>query len=255
MKAAVIIPARYASTRFPGKPLAKDPWGKPLIQYVWEAATRAAGVQRVLVATDDERIAQAVRNFGGEVCMTSGAHHSGSDRCAEAARSLDNDVVVNLQGDEPTIHPDMIAQTVQLLHDDAECVISTIAGRIDSEEELLDPGVVKVVVDARGHALYFSRSVIPHVRGSVAPLRDSPAPHLRHYGIYGYRREFLMAYNRLPPHPLEEAEKLEQLRALANGYKIAVGLTEHKTMKVDTQEDFDAFCASLRSSRSDKKEA
>jgi len=255
VKAAVIIPARFASSRFPGKPLVKDPWGKPLIQYVWEAATHAEGVERVLVATDDERVAQAVRGFGGKVHMTSPAHHSGSDRCAEAARTLDHDVVVNLQGDEPTIKPDMITQTIRLLDQDPECVISTLAGRIDSEEELRDPGVVKVVVDARGRALYFSRSVIPHVRGSETPLRDSPIPHLRHYGIYGYRREFLLAYNRLPPHPLEEAEKLEQLRALANGYKIAVGLTEHRTMKVDTQEDFAAFCAALRSQRTNEKEA
>lgn len=249
MKAAVIIPARYASTRFPGKPLVKDPWGKPMIQYVWEAAAKADGVDRVLVATDNERIAEAARGFGAEVCMTSAQHHSGSDRCAEAARGLDHDVIVNLQGDEPTIQPDMITQTVRLLEQDPECAISTLAGKIDSEEELRDPGVVKVVVDVRGRALYFSRSVIPHVRGSETPLRDSPAAHLRHYGIYGYRRDFLMAYNRLPPHPLEEAEKLEQLRALANGYKIAVGLTAHRTMKVDTREDFAAFCASLQSRR------
>ena len=255
MKAAVIIPARFASTRFPGKPLVKDPWGKPLIQYVWEAAVQAEGVECVLVATDDERIAQAVRGFGGEVHMTSAAHHTGSDRCAEAARALDHDVVVNLQGDEPAIKPDMITQTIRLLERDPECVISTLAARIDSEEELRDPGVVKVVVDTRGRALYFSRSVIPHVRGSDAPLRDSPAPHLRHYGIYGYRRDFLMSYNRLPPHPLEEAEKLEQLRALANGYKIAVGLTAHRMMKVDTPEDFAAFCANVRSSRGNEKEA
>lgn len=246
MKAAVIIPARYGSTRFPGKPLVKDPWGKPLIQYVWEAAAKAESVDQVLVATDDERIAQAVRAFGGTVQMTSPAHHSGSDRCAEAARSLNHDVIVNLQGDEPTIRPEMISQTIRLLEQDPEAVIATLAGRVETEEELRDPGVVKVVVDMRGRALYFSRSVIPHVRGSSAPLSDSPAYHLRHYGIYAYRREFLETFSSLPPHPLEEAEKLEQLRALANGYKIAVGLTAHRMMKVDTPEDFAAFCAALR---------
>lgn len=247
MKAAVVIPARYASTRFPGKPLVAGPDGKPLIQYVWEAAIEARGVDLVVVATDDERIAAAARKFGAEVRMTSAVHHSGSDRCAEVARGLDHDVVVNLQGDEPTILPDQIAQTVRLLDEDAECAISTLAGRIDSEEELRDPGVVKVVVDVQWRALYFSRSVIPHVRGSSAPLKDSAFPHLRHYGIYGYRRTFLLTYNLLPPHPLEESEKLEQLRALANGYKIKVGLTPHKTMKVDTPEDFAAFVRSRRS--------
>jgi 3-deoxy-manno-octulosonate cytidylyltransferase (CMP-KDO synthetase) len=227
----------------------RSPAGKPLIQYVWEAATKADGVDAVLVATDDDRIAEAVRGFGGEARMTSGRHNSGSDRCAEAARGLTHDVIVNLQGDEPTILPEMIAQTVSLLDDDAECVISTLASRIADEAELNDPGVVKVVVDELGRALYFSRSVIPHVRGSAAPLRDSPAAHLRHHGIYGYRRAFLLRYNQLPPHPLEEAEKLEQLRALAHGYKIKVGVTPHRTMKVDTPEDFKAFCRTIADDR------
>jgi 3-deoxy-manno-octulosonate cytidylyltransferase (CMP-KDO synthetase) len=227
----------------------RSPAGKPLIQYVWEAATKADGVDAVLVATDDDRIAEAVRGFGGEARMTSGRHNSGSDRCAEAARGLTHDVIVNLQGDEPTILPEMIAQTVSLLDDDAECVISTLASRIADEAELNDPGVVKVVVDELGRALYFSRSVIPHVRGSAAPLRDSPAAHLRHHGIYGYRRAFLLRYNQLPPHPLEEAEKLEQLRALAHGYKIKVGVTPHRTMKVDTPEDYQAFCRTIADDR------
>ncbi len=242
MSCAVIIPARYSSTRFPGKPLVRGPSGKPLIQYVWEAASRAEGVDAVLVATDDERIAEAVRAFGGAVCLTASRHPSGRDRCAEVARGLSHEVVVNLQGDEPDILPEMISQTVRLLEEDPECEISTLAGRIQDEADLADPSVVKVVVDARWRALYFSRSVIPHVRGSAAPLRESPVPHLRHHGIYGYRRKALLAFNALPPHPLEEAEKLEQLRALANGYKIKVGLTPHRTMKVDTREEFEAFC-------------
>lgn len=246
LKAAVIIPARYASTRFPGKALMPGPDGKPLIQYVWEAAVRAEHVQDVFVATDDDRIAQAARAFGAGVRMTTNRCHTGSDRCAEVARELDHDVIVNLQGDEPTILPEMIAQTVHLLGQHADCAISTLAGKIESEEELNDPSVVKVVLDTAGRALYFSRSVIPHVRGSATPWKDSPCPHLRHYGIYGYRRAFLLEYNRLPPHPLEEAEKLEQLRALAHGVKITVGLTPHRTMKVDTPEDFRLFCESLR---------
>jgi len=220
----------------------RGPSGKPLIQYVWEAASRTEGVNKVLVATDDERIAAAVRAFGGEARMTESRHRSGSDRCAEVAATLAHEVVLNLQGDEPGILPEMISQTVRLLDDDRECAISTLACRIQDEAELTDPGVVKVVVDARWRALYFSRSVIPHVRGAAAPLRESPVPHLRHHGIYGYRRQALLAFRALPPHPLEEAEKLEQLRALANGYKIKVGLTPHRTMKVDTREEFEAFC-------------
>ena len=242
MKAAVVIPARYGSTRFPGKPLMAGPSGKLLIQYVWEAASQAAGVDRVLVATDDERIRDAVVAFGGDVCMTSADHHSGSDRVAEVAQTLDHDVVVNLQGDEPTIRPEMISQTVQLLEEHAECVIGTLATRIKSEEELADPNVVKVVLDDNGRALYFSRSIIPHVRGAASPLTESPVPYLVHLGLYAFRREFLLEFTRMPPHPLEEAESLEQLRALANGFKIKVGITPHRVLKVDTPKDFEVFC-------------
>ena len=246
MSAAVIIPARYDSTRFPGKPLMRGPTGKPLIQYVWEAARRAEGVDRVIIATDDERIEAAVQAFGGEAWMTAPVHPSGSDRCAEVARQLDHDIVVNLQGDEPAIRPDMISQTLKLLDEDAECVIATLACRIEDESELADPNAVKVVVDASSRALYFSRSPIPHVRGSHSPLRDAPLVHLVHVGIYAFRRQFLLEFSRLGAHPLEQAEKLEQLRALANGYRIKVGITPHRTAKVDTPEDFEAFCASRR---------
>lgn len=252
MKAAVVIPARFASTRCPGKPLMISPEGKPLIQYVWAQAVKAKGVDRVLVATDDERIASAVRAFGGEVCMTGARHNSGSDRCAEVAQGLDHEIVVNLQGDEPTLPPDHITQTVALLEADADCALSTLASPIGSEEELADPGVVKVVLDTQGRALYFSRSIIPHVRGSKTPLADGPGPFLRHHGIYGYRRAFLLRYHELPPHPLEEAEKLEQLRALANGYKIKVGITSHRAMKVDSPEEFAAFCAVISGKTSRK---
>lgn len=247
MKSAVIIPARYDSSRFPGKPLMKDAAGKPLIRYVWEAAARAEGVDQVIIATDDARIRDAVQAFGGEVRMTSPRHPSGSDRVAEVARSLDHDVVVNLQGDEPTVRPEMITQTIGLLREDPECVMATLAAEIREASELTDPNVVKVVVDASWRALYFSRCPIPHVRGSAAPLQDSPIPHLIHLGLYAYRREFLLTFARMPPHPLEQAERLEQLRALANGYKIKVGLTPHRTLKVDTPEDFKVFCASIGS--------
>jgi len=242
MRAAIVIPARYDSKRLPGKPLMKDGRGKPLIQYVWEAACRASSAERVIVATDDDRIREAALEFGGEVRMTSPGHRSGSDRVAEIAAELDHDVVVNVQGDEPALRPQAIDRAIRLLAEDGECVIGTLAARIESEEELADPNVVKVVVDDAWRALYFSRSPIPHVRGSTAPVADSPAPHMIHVGVYAYRRDFLLRFAGLPPHPLEQAERLEQLRALANGYRIKVGLIPHRPMKVDTPEDFRVFC-------------
>lgn len=251
MTAAVLIPARYGSTRFPGKPLMRGPDGKFMIQYVWEAARRADGVEEVAVATDDARIADAVRSFGGEVVMTGASHPSGSDRCAEAAAGMTYDVIVNLQGDEPSIPPAEITRAIKLLEEDRECAIGTLATRITDEAELMDPGVVKVVLDAHGRALYFSRSVVPHVRGSAHPLMDSPLPYLRHLGIYAFRREFLQQFARFGAHPLEEAEKLEQLRALAHGAKIKVGITDHRPMKVDTPEDFEAFCEWKKTNRQD----
>lgn len=241
MSAAVIIPARYGSTRFPGKPLMRGPDGKSLIQYVWDAARATTEADDVIIATDDARIAEAARAFGADVRMTGSAHNSGSDRCAELAASMTHEVIVNLQGDEPNMPPEIIAQAIRMLQEDPEADIATLANVIETVEELHDPGVVKVVLDDNGYALYFSRASIPHVRDSVAPLRDSPAAFLRHHGIYAYRRDALIAFSRLPPHPLEQAEKLEQLRALAHGYKIKVAVTSHRPLKVDTREDFEAF--------------
>ena len=196
MTCAVIIPARFGSTRFPGKVLMRGPSGKPLIQYAWEAATRAEGVDETLVATDDERIAEAVRAFGGEARMTQSAHPSGSDRCAEVARGLRHDLVVNLQADEAGILPEMISQTVRLLREDPECEMSTLACRIRDESELTDPGVVKVVLDRRSRALYFSQGGHPAREGiRLAAAREpGPAPaasrHLRlpPRGASGLRR-------------------------------------------------------------------
>ena len=243
MRTAVVIPVRYGSTRFPGKALARGPNGKPLLQYVWEIAVRADGVERVIVATDDDRIRETAETFGGEVRMTSSQNRCGSDRCAEVAESLDHDFVVNLQGDEPGMLPEMIAQTVRLLEGDPECVIATLASEIEGDAELADPNAVKVVVDVSWRALYFSRSPIPYVRGADSPVSQSPVPHLLHHGIYAFRREFLLEFARLGPHPIEEAERLEQLRALAHGYKIKVGLTSHRAHKIDTPEDLEAFCS------------
>jgi len=246
MRAAVVIPVRYGSTRFPGKALARCPGGKPLVQYVWEAAVRAEGVERVIVATDDRRIAEAVEAFGGEVRMTSPLHRTGSDRCAEVARDLAHEVVVNLQGDEPGMRPEMISRAVALLEQDTDCVVATLACPIRADSELRDPNAVKVVVDCAGRALYFSRAPIPHVHGATSPPAGGNFPHLLHIGIYAYRRPFLLRFAELPPHPLEEAEKLEQLRALGNGYMIKVGLVSQRTFRVDTPEDLEVFCRMMR---------
>ena len=246
VRAAVVIPARYGSTRFPGKALARDPDGKPLLQYVVDAALQAERVNEVIVATDDDRIREAVEGFGATARMTAADHHCGTERVAEVAADLEQPIVVNLQGDEVGILPEQITRTIELLDEDRECVISTLAHRIATQQNLDDSNVVKVVVDGSWRALYFSRSPIPFVRDAASPLEESPIPHLRHIGIYAFRRPFLLEYAAFGPHPLEEAEKLEQLRALAHGYMIKVGLTEHATLKVDTPEDLDAFVEAFK---------
>ena len=247
-EAVVIIPARYAATRFPGKLLQKDPTGKPLLRHAWQAACHASSITRVIVAADDERIQNAVRAWGGEAVMTSPDHSSGSDRIAEVAARIESPVIVNVQGDEPMLRPEMIDQVVEMLQADHNCVMSTLANEIETDDELADPNAVKVVVDASGRALYFSRSPIPHVRGAHSPTAEAPLKHLKHLGIYGYRREFLLAFTRLPPAPIEQAEKLEQLRVLYHGYAIRVGVTPHRLIGVDTPEDYQAFLAALASS-------
>jgi len=236
-----IIPARYASTRFEGKPLA-DLAGKPMIQHVYERSRRASCLDDLLVATDDERIFQAVRSFGGKAVMTRPDHATGTDRLAEVCENLDADIVVNVQGDEPLIEPAAIEQAAQPLIADASIVMGTLMNDIASEEELLNPNVVKVVVDEDGFALYFSRSPIPYPR----PGTWGQATYYRHIGLYVYRREFLMTYARLPQTPLEKQEKLEQLRALEHGYRIRVVLTEHLCIGVDTPEDLERVRALLR---------
>ena len=246
-KAAVLIPARYASQRFPGKMLARDPRGRILVQYVCEAASAAWLAERVIVATDDERILRAVEGWGGEARMTSPAHRSGGDRIAEVAADLPEcGIVVNVQGDEPQILPEQIDQAIGLLAESDDCDMSTLVCPIETLEELEDPNVVKCVFDAAGRALYFSRWAVPYARDVLDPLTESPSPHYRHLGIYAYRREFLLAYSRLGPCPLEEAEKLEQLRALYYGHRIRVGVTKHCSIGVDTPEDFEAFCRAVR---------
>jgi 3-deoxy-manno-octulosonate cytidylyltransferase (CMP-KDO synthetase) len=236
-----VIPARYHSTRLPGKPLA-ELGGKPLIEHVYRRTAACRGLDGVIVATDDDRIADAVRAFGGLVRMTNLSHRSGTDRLAEVARALDHELIVNVQGDEPLIEPAMIEQAVTPLLDDPSIVMSTLRRRFERESEMRDPNVVKVVVDRRGSALYFSRSVIPFVRDSDSPsLADSDSrPYCyKHIGLYVYRRHFLLTLAHLPPTPLERAEALEQLRALEHGYRILVVETAYDSVGVDTPEDLE----------------
>jgi 3-deoxy-manno-octulosonate cytidylyltransferase (CMP-KDO synthetase) len=238
----VVIPARYASTRLPGKPLRLIA-GRPMIEHVHERA-RASGAAEVIVATDDERIASACARFGADVALTDPGHASGTDRLAEVARLrrfAAEDIVVNVQGDEPLIAPANIAEVAQLLEDTPAAAIATLATPIDDLAEYLDPNVVKVVRDATGRALYFSRAPIPWQRDAAAArIEDATryAGALRHIGLYAYRAGALARLAALPPSPLETAERLEQLRALENGLVIAVGIaTARPGPGVDTEAD------------------
>ena len=233
MKTSIIIPARYASTRFPGKPLALIQ-GRPMIQWVHEKAQGARLAGEVWVATDDDRIAEAVKKFGGKVRMTSPDHPSGTDRVAEVARDLASDIIVNLQGDEPAIDSEQIDLVIRALADDPIAHMATLAAPIESEEEKNNPNVVKVVFDNQGNALYFSRYPIPFQRDP-----KSSEERYKHIGLYAYRRDFLQTFSSLPPTPLEKSECLEQLRALENGYRIKVAVTRYRGAGVDTPEDWE----------------
>jgi len=236
-----IIPARYDSVRFPGKVLA-DHTGKPLIQHVHERAKMAKLIDRIIVATDDERIVRAVKGFGGEAVMTRRDHANGTSRIAEAAATLNTSMIVNVQGDEPEIEPSLIDRAIQMLIDHPECPIATLASPFAADEDPHDPNIVKVVIDQAGRALYFSRALIPFDRDGDSSPGDDPAMHpLKHVGLYVYRREFLAKYVALSPTPLEQAEKLEQLRVLEHGYPIAVALGESHHHGIDTREQYEAF--------------
>jgi 3-deoxy-manno-octulosonate cytidylyltransferase (CMP-KDO synthetase) len=239
MSAVIVIPARHASTRLPGKPLLKQT-GKYLIQHVYEQAC-ASRADSVIVATDDQRIAHAVASFGGCCRMTRADHPSGTDRVAEVAAGLDADIIVNLQGDEPMIEPATLDNLAQLLRDDPAADMATLAVPIASAEQWRDPNCVKVVRDRRGRALYFSRSPIPHVRDGEPDFAARPAEFLQHLGLYAYRRDFLLELARQPPEPLEQNEKLEQLRVLALGRVIQVGIVAHAARGVDTPQDYRRF--------------
>ncbi|MCS6771308.1 MAG: 3-deoxy-manno-octulosonate cytidylyltransferase [Kiritimatiellae bacterium] len=246
MRVAIVIPARYGSSRLPGKPLIQL-CGKPLIQWVWERARQSRHGETVRIATDDPRIVETVRAFGGECVMTRPDHPSGTDRIAEAVRHLDLDIVVNIQGDEPLIDPGLIDSLADSLAQNSDWDMATAATPIRSEGDLRNPAVVKVVVDACGCALYFSREPIPHVRDTVDPAQIlSRGLHRRHLGVYAYRRDFLERLVATPPCELELAEKLEQLRALYIGGRIGVLATEHVGLGVDTPDDIPRAEAALR---------
>jgi 3-deoxy-manno-octulosonate cytidylyltransferase (CMP-KDO synthetase) len=234
MRTIAVIPARFESKRLPGKPLA-DIHGKTLVEHVYERASRARRVDRVLVATDDSRIFDAVTAFGGEAVMTSSQHPSGSDRIAEAVAELDVDLVVNVQGDEPLIAPQSIDTAVARAERTPDAIVS-LKTAITDRSTLLDPNAVKVVTDTNGFALYFSRSPIP-----AAPSGELPSNlFFKHIGLYVYPKALLTRLTRMLPSPLELAERLEQLRALENGIRIRLEQSAHDSIGVDTEEDLDA---------------
>jgi len=239
MKFIGIIPARYASTRFPGKPLA-DIKGKPMVQRVYEQASKVLPV--VYVATDDERIYNAVKSFGGNAVMTSAEHSSGTDRCSEAVKKAEQereevyDVVVNIQGDEPFIAPEMLLKVMSCFND-AKTDIATLVKPFAADEDIFNPNSPKVVVGATNFALYFSRSAIPYLRGVDQQEWQQKHTFLKHIGLYGYRTKVLHQLTQLPQGNMEVAESLEQLRWLENGYSIKVERTEHQSIGIDTPED------------------
>jgi 3-deoxy-manno-octulosonate cytidylyltransferase (CMP-KDO synthetase) len=222
-----VIPARYQSTRLPGKPLAEID-GRPMIEHVWRRIATLG--MRTIIATDDTRIANTVERFGGEVRMTGSDHRTGTDRIAEAVRELECDIVINVQGDLPLIEPAMVMELLRPLVADASVQMTTLCARA-APEEYANPNVVKVVVDRNGDALYFSRAAIPYVRSTGVVFK--------HIGLYGFRREFLLTFAELPQTPLEQAESLEQLRALEHGYRIRTIETRHSSIEVDTPEDLE----------------
>jgi len=240
-----IIPARYGSTRFPGKPLANET-GRTLIQHVYEQVRRAKSIDAVIIATDDERIIEAVKSFGGRAELTRSDHPSGTDRIAEVAQRLDAELIVNVQGDEPEIDPAHIDRLVARLVENDDLVQGTLACPFPKDGDPADPNAVKVVLDHRGRALYFSRSLIPCPRDSAGrPV--APEAWLLHIGVYAYRRDWLLELAALPQTPLEKREKLEQLRVLEHGRSIGVVVVDSAAVGIDTPADYQAFVARMKS--------
>jgi 3-deoxy-manno-octulosonate cytidylyltransferase (CMP-KDO synthetase) len=228
-----VIPARFASTRFPGKVLAQIA-AKPMLQHVYERASLSTYLTSVIIATDDDRVCTVARDFGARVRMTRSDHLSGTDRAAEVASAEDAEIVVNIQGDEPLISPAAIDAAILPLVHEPDLVMGTLKKRIEDPREITDPNVVKVVTNRAGDAVYFSRWAIPFAREA-----SGGTPYFKHIGLYVYRRDFLLAYPALPVGPLEAAERLEQLRALENGFSIRVVETEYESLGVDTPQDLE----------------
>jgi 3-deoxy-manno-octulosonate cytidylyltransferase (CMP-KDO synthetase) len=231
--AVAVIPARYESSRFPGKPLAQIA-GRAMIERVYEQTKKAKRIARVVVATDDERIAQAVKSFGGEAMMTRKDHHCGTERVAEVAAHFSAAIYVNVQGDEPLIDPEAIDSLVSAMEEESEIHVATPCSLIRQPAEIMDPNVVKTAIDFDGNALYFSRAPIPWVRDTGASVA---ARHWKHIGLYAFRHEALLDFPTLPPGELERVEQLEQLRWLENGYKIRVVESEYDAVSVDVPAD------------------
>ena len=232
-KVVVVIPARYGATRLPGKPLVQLA-GKPMIQRVYERAKLARTASRVIVATDDDRIRQAVEAFGGEARMTRADHRTGTERVAEVAAHVEGDVFVNVQGDEPLLDPVAVDTAVNALLEEPQAQVATVATPIKTPADIMDPNVVKTVLDFDGNALYFSRAPIPWVRDTTSKIQ---VRHLKHLGLYVFQRDALLEYPTLPQGELERIEQLEQLRWLENGVKIRVVEVEHDAVSVDVPED------------------
>jgi 3-deoxy-manno-octulosonate cytidylyltransferase (CMP-KDO synthetase) len=238
VKIIVVIPARYGSSRFAGKVLAKET-GKYLVQHTYERALCAETVDQALIATDDERVIAACAEFGGACVMTSVEHQSGTDRIAEAVADKNVDIIVNLQADEPEIDPEYIDRVAGLLIDNPDAAMATLLAPFETAEDVANPNIVKCITDINGRAIYFSRSVIPYDRNSAGV--GAVGSYKRHLGIYAYRKDFLMKYTSLEPSFLEQAEKLEQLRAIENGYTILTAMVEKAWDGVDTEEQYQAF--------------
>lgn len=230
MEVLGVIPARYGSTRFEGKVLA-DLCGKPMIQHIWERAKQARVLEDLIVATDDERIAEAVKKFGGKAVLTAKEHKSGTDRLMEAVFPIETKIVINIQADEPLIQPSQIDILADSLMSDKEVYMATLAKKIENRDDIENPNIVKVITDRNGYAIYFSRSVIPY------PRESREAVYYKHIGLYAYAKDFLFTYVNLRDSMLEKAEGLEQLRAIENGYRIKVVQTNQDTIGVDTPED------------------
>jgi len=239
MNIIAIIPARYASTRLPAKPLL-DLCGKSMIRRVFEQTKRSTLVTDCIIATDDERIASEVRSFGGTAVMTPAEIRSGSDRIARIASTLNADIIVNVQGDEPLIDPQLIDETIRALIDNPNAVVSTAVRQTSSHQEIFNPNVVKAVLDKRNRALYFSRSPVPFVRDAKNDQAwINGTVFYKHFGLYVYRADFLQLFASLPPSPLEQSEKLEQLRILENGFAIQCIVTQYESFPVDTVDDLE----------------